>query len=42
MELDRLHDILEDWAKWMRKDDNKIGYPYKSVGLASGGESIHG
>jgi len=42
MELERLQDILEDWAKWMRKDDTKTGYPYKSVGLASGGESSHG
>lgn len=37
--MERLLSILEDWARWMDWDNHKLGYPSKSVGLSSGGES---
>ena len=27
------------WASWCRRDDTKLGYPDKSVGFSTGGES---
>jgi len=37
--MERLLSIIEDWARWMKSDNHKLGYPSKSVGLSSGGES---
>jgi hypothetical protein len=37
--MERLLSILEDWARWMKSDNHKIGYPSKSIGMSSGGES---
>ena len=37
--MERLLSILEDWAKWMKSDNHKLGYPSKSIGMSSGGES---
>ena len=37
--MERLLSIIEDWARWMDWDNHKLGYPSKSVGLSSGGES---
>ena len=37
--MERLLSITEDWARWMKSDNHKLGYPSKSVGLSSGGES---
>jgi hypothetical protein len=39
MTNDRLLQILDDWAKWMKRPSNKLGYPTRSAFLASGGES---
>ena len=37
--IDRLMQILDDWALYMKSDNHRLGYPSKSVGLSSGGES---
>ena len=37
--IDRLMQILDDWALWMKSDNHKLGFPSKSIGLSSGGES---
>jgi len=31
--------ILEDWSKWMKIDNHKLGYPSKTSYLSTGGES---
>jgi hypothetical protein len=36
---DRLLAILDDWSLWMKSDNHKLGYPSKSIGMSSGGES---
>ena len=36
---ERLLSILEDWARWMKSDNHKLGYASKSIGMSSGGES---
>ena len=37
--MERLLSILEDWALWMKSDNHRLGYPSKSIGMSSGGES---
>ena len=37
--MERLLSILEDWALWMKSDNHRLGYPSKSIGISSGGES---
>ena len=37
--MERLLSILDDWALWMKSDNHKLGYPSKSIGMSSGGES---
>ena len=39
MTLDRLEWLLENWVDWMRRDTHKLGYPAKSLMIASGGAS---
>ena len=39
MTTDRLMQVLDDWARWMKRPSNKLGYPSKSAFLNSGGES---
>jgi len=39
MHIDRLKQILDDWALWMHAPSTKLGYPSKSLGMISGGES---
>jgi RNA recognition motif-containing protein len=39
MRIARLMDILEDWARWMKKDSHKLGYPSKTSYFSTGGES---
>jgi hypothetical protein len=39
MHIDRLKQILEDWALYMHTPSHKLGYPSKSLGMISGGES---
>ena len=37
--MDRLLQILDDWKLYMKSDNHKLGYPSKSLGMSSGGES---
>ena len=37
--MERLLSIMQDWSLWMKSDNHKLGYPSKSIGLSSGGES---
>ena len=39
MHIDRLKQILDDWSLWMHSPNHKLGYPSKSLGMISGGES---
>ena len=39
MSIERLLQILDDWALYMKSDNHKLGYPSKSLGMSSGGES---
>lgn len=39
MHIDRLKQILDDWALWQKFDNHKLGYPSKSLGMISGGAS---
>lgn len=39
MRIKRLMVLLEDWSIWMKHDNHRLGYPRKSLGIASGGES---
>ena len=40
LSMDRLLCICEDWALYMKlNDSHKLGYPKKSIGMSSGGES---
>lgn len=39
MHIDRLKQILDDWALWHRTPSHRLGYPSKSLGMISGGES---
>lgn len=39
MTIDRLLDILSDWALWMQQPGHKLGYPSKSMCISSGGTS---
>lgn len=41
MHADRLKQILDDWALWMHAPSSKLGYPSKSLGMISGGESTN-
>ena len=39
MRIERLMVLLEDWSEFMKHDNNRLGYPSKALGMASGGES---
>ena len=39
MHIDRLKQILDDWALWHKAPSTRLGYPSKSLGMISGGES---
>ena len=39
MRIARLMDILDDWARWMKQDSHKLGYPNKTSYFLTGGES---
>lgn len=39
MEIGRLMYLLDIWQEWMKKDNTKLGYPKKSLGMISGGYS---
>ena len=37
--MERLLTILDDWKLYMRSSSHRLGYPSKSLGMSSGGES---
>ena len=39
IDINRLLEILDLWSVWMKSDNHKLGYPSKSIGMYSGGES---
>ena len=39
MTQDRLEWHLENWATWMKRSFNRLGYPSKSLCFSSGGSS---
>jgi len=41
MQIDRLLDLLDKWKLYMNSDNHKLGYPKKSLGIISGGESSY-
>lgn len=41
MEIGRLMDLLDKWKQYMKTDNHKLGYPIKSIGMSSGGESSY-
>lgn len=40
MNLQRLEWHLENWADYMKRDSNKLGYPQRSLCIAGGGGSV--
>ena len=32
-------DILDDWSRWMKSDNHRLGFPNKSSYFSTGGES---
>lgn len=41
MDMDRLLELLDKWKLYMRSDNHRLGYPNKSLGMSSGGESSY-
>lgn len=39
MNLEYLMYLLDEWARWMKRDSNNLGYPKRSLGMSSGGAS---
>jgi len=39
MRITRLMSILDDWSRWMKFDNHKLGYPSGTSYFSSGGES---
>ena len=39
MKLSRLLDLLDNWAKWMKQDNHKLGYPSQINYFSTGGAS---
>jgi hypothetical protein len=39
MTQDRLEWHLENWATWMKRESNRLGYPSKALCFSSGGSS---
>lgn len=39
MRISRLETIIEDWVKWHKVDNHKLGYPSKVSYFSSGGYS---
>jgi hypothetical protein len=37
--MERLLSILDDWKLYMKSTNTMLGYPSKSLGMSSGGES---
>lgn len=41
MDMQRLLELLDKWKLYMRSDNHRLGYPSKSLGISSGGESSY-
>jgi len=41
MTIERLLELLDKWQSYMKSDNNKLGYPRKSLGMSSGGASTY-
>ena len=41
MRISRLNDIIYDWVRWHKVDNNKLGYPSKVSYLSTGGYSAN-
>ena len=41
MDMQRLLELLDKWKLYMRSDNHRLGYPSKSLGMVSGGESSY-
>jgi|TARA_R110001592_G_scaffold266902_1_gene532759 hypothetical protein len=39
MKISRLNEIIQDWVRWHKVDEHKLGYPKKVSYLATGGYS---
>jgi len=39
MNIEYLMYLLDEWARWMKRDDHGLGYPKRSLGMSSGGAS---
>lgn len=39
MNIEYLMYLLDEWARWMKKDDHGLGYPKRSLGISTGGAS---
>lgn len=39
MNIEYLMYLLDEWARWMKRDDYGLGYPKRSLGMSSGGAS---
>lgn len=39
--LDRLLELLDKWKLYMHTPEDNLGYPKRSVGMSSGGESSY-
>ena len=39
--VDRLLELLDKWKLYMKSPDNNLGYPKRSTGMYSGGESSY-
>lgn len=41
MKISRLNDIIQDWVRWHKVDNHKLGYPSKVNYLSTGGYSAN-
>ena len=41
MRISRLTDIIEDWVRWHKVDNHKLGYPSKVSYMSAGSYSAH-
>ena len=39
MNIEYLMYLLDEWARWMKKDEHGLGYPKRSLGISTGGAS---
>ena len=37
--ISRILYLLDSWARWMRLDNHRLGYPSKSIMISTGGAS---